>query len=117
MTKMELIKKNVHEKPVGMLIINRLIKLGWVEQTDSEIDKRTKVINITHSGLLSLENQMQKIRTATNIVAGDLNYSEKIELIRILDKLEKFHHPIFSRNIDSKKLIDVVSREYSFTKN
>lgn len=117
MTKMELIKKNVHEKPVGMLIINRLIKLGWVAQTDSEIDKRTKVINITHSGLLSLENQMQKIRTATNIVAGDLNYSEKIELIRILDKLEKFHHPIFSRNIDSKKLIDVVSKEYSFMKN
>lgn len=117
MTKMELIKKNIHEKPVGMLIINRLIKLGWVEQTDSEIDKRTKVINITRSGLLSLENQMQKIRTATNIVAGDLNYSEKIELIRILDKLEKFHHPIFSRNIDSKKLIDVVSKEYSFMKN
>ncbi|GAA4153436.1 hypothetical protein GCM10022217_09200 [Chryseobacterium ginsenosidimutans] len=117
MTKMELIKKNVHEKPVGMLIINRLIKLGWIEQADSETDKRTKVINITNSGIISLENQMQKIRTATNIVAGDLSYSEKMELIRILDKLEKFHNPIFSRNIESKNLIDVVSKEYSFIKN
>jgi DNA-binding MarR family transcriptional regulator len=117
MTKMELIKKNVHEKPVGMLIINRLIKLGWVEQADSETDKRTKVINITNSGIISLENQMQKIRTATNIVAGDLSYSEKMELIRILDKLEKFHNPIFSRNIESKNLINVVSKEYSFIKN
>ncbi|MCT2406433.1 MarR family transcriptional regulator [Chryseobacterium antibioticum] len=117
MTKMELIKKNVHEKSVGMLIINRLIKLGWIEQADSETDKRTKIIHITSSGNISLEHQMQKIRMATHIVAGDLNHSEKMELIRILGKLEKFHHPIFSRNIESRNLIDVVSQEYLFLKN
>src|SRR5690554_2990426 len=33
MTKMELIKKNIQEKPVGMQIINRLIENGWVDQT------------------------------------------------------------------------------------
>src|SRR5690606_2206922 len=44
MTKMDLIKKNVHEKPAGMQIINRLISQGWVNQTDSEIDKRSKVL-------------------------------------------------------------------------
>src|SRR5690606_18916179 len=33
MTKMDLIKKNVHEKPAGMQIINRLIAHGWVHQT------------------------------------------------------------------------------------
>ena len=44
MTKMDLIKKNVHEKPVGMQIINRLIAHGWVNQTDSEIDKRSKAL-------------------------------------------------------------------------
>jgi len=117
MTKMELIKKNIHDKPVGMLIINRLIKLGWIEQRDSTTDKRTKVINITDSGVASLENQMKKIRMATNIVAGNLSYSEKMELIRILDKLEKFHHPIFSRNIETGDLIDVVGQEYTFLKN
>ncbi|RNA62991.1 MarR family transcriptional regulator [Chryseobacterium nematophagum] len=117
MTKMELIKKNIHEKPAGILIINRLIKLRWVEQKESETDKRKKVINITDAGLTSLENQMDKIRMATNIVAGDLKHSEKMELIRILDKLEKFHYPIFHRNIDSKKLIDIISTEYSFLKN
>ncbi|AZA49836.1 MarR family transcriptional regulator [Chryseobacterium carnipullorum] len=117
MTKMELIKKNVHEKSVGMLIINRLINLGLVEQSDSDTDKRTKIIKITNSGIRSLENQMRKIRTATNIVAGDLSYSEKMQLIRILDKLEKFHQPIFNRNIDAKNLIDIISKEYSFIKN
>src|SRR5690554_6132143 len=38
MTKMELIKKNVHEKPTGMQIINRLIAQGWVNQTESKND-------------------------------------------------------------------------------
>ena len=117
MTKMELIKKNIHEKPAGMLIINRLIKLGWIEQQESEKDKRTKVINITDSGRVSLENQMSRIRMATNIVAGNLNHSEKMELIRILEKLEKFHHPIFSRHLESRELIDTISSEYSFLKN
>ena len=45
MTKMELIKRNVHEKPAGMQVINRLIAQGWVDQTDSDIDKRSKLLN------------------------------------------------------------------------
>lgn len=117
MTKMELIKKNIQDKPVGMLIINRLISQGWVEQKDSDADKRTKMITITAEGLAALTQQMDKIRSATHIVAGDLDYSEKMSLIRILDKLDKFHHPIFSRNIDSKNLIDEVYKEHTFIKN
>ena len=117
MTKMELIKKNIHDKPVGILIINRLIKQGWVNQTDSTVDKRTKVIEITEQGKSALEAQMNKIRQATHIVSGNLNYSEKMDLIRILNKLYHFHSPIFSRNIESKALIETVYNEYSFQKN
>lgn len=117
MTKMELIRKNVQEKPAGILIINRLIKQGWVEQTDSDTDRRTKVIKITEAGLDALDMQMDKIRTATSIVTGNLNHNEKMDLIRLLDKLDQFHHPIFSRNIDNNKLIDTVLKDYSFDKN
>lgn len=117
MTKMELIRKNVQEKPAGILIINRLIKQGWVEQEDSAIDRRTKVLTITETGLQALEMQMDKIRTATSIVTGNLTYNEKMDLIRILDKLEQFHRPIFAKNIDNNKLIDTVLKEYSFDKN
>jgi len=116
MTKMELIKKNIQDKSAGILIINRLIKQGWVEQTNSQIDKRTKVLKITERGLNTLELQMDKIRNASNIVTGNLTYPEKIELIKILDKLDKFHHPIFSRSIESQNLIDAVLNDYSFLK-
>lgn len=117
MTKMELIKKNIQEKPVGMQIINRLIKQGWVEQTDSELDKRSKVVQITSKGLEALEHQMQKIRQATQIVTGDLIHSEKMELIRLLNKLDRFHHPIYCRNFNTEDLLENVVSDYSFAKN
>jgi len=108
MTKMDLIKKNVHEKPAGMQIINRLIAHGWVDQTDSEIDKRSKVIKISTEGLVVLENQMDKIRKATEIVTGDLTHNEKMELIRLLNKLNDFHLPIYDKNIEPEYLLNEV---------
>ena len=43
MSKMDLIKKNVQEKPSGMQIINRLIAQGWVEQRNSKVDRKSVV--------------------------------------------------------------------------
>ncbi|WP_426474379.1 MarR family winged helix-turn-helix transcriptional regulator [Chryseobacterium balustinum] len=117
MSKTELIKKNIQDKPVGNLIITRLIKNEWVKQTDSKTDKRTKIIAITQKGLDALEKQMANIRNATKIVSGNLTEDEKYELIELLNKLDHFHNPIFGRNIDSTNLIDTVFREYSFNDN
>ncbi len=105
MSKMDLIKKNVHEKPVGMQIINRLINQGWIEQRNSKTDKRSKVISISETGLQALGNQMDKIRQATSIVTGNLSQKEKMELIRLLNKLDDFHQPIYARNIDTDNLL------------
>ena len=105
MSKMDLIKKNVHEKPVGMQIINRLINQGWIEQRKSKTDKRSKVISISETGLQALGNQMDKIRQATSIVTGNLSQNEKMELIRLLNKLDDFHQPIYDRNIDTDNLL------------
>lgn len=117
MTKMELIKKNIQDKPTGMQIINRLIQQRWVKQQNSTTDKRSKIIKITLKGLSVLAHQMNKIRRATKIVAGDLTYQEKMELIRLLNKLDRFHHSIFSKNIDSSELLERVASEYLPAKN
>lgn len=111
MTKMELIKKNVHEKPVGMQIINRLIAKDWVTQSDSEIDKRSKVLKITTKGIQVLETQMNKIRKATEIVTGNLTHAEKMELIRLLNKLNDFHKPIYEKNIEPEYLLEEVLKD------
>lgn len=108
MTKMDLIKMNVHEKPVGIQIINRLISKGWVDQKDSLTDKRSKVLKITTEGLKILDMQMGKIREATKIVTGDLSYKEKMELIYLLNKLNEFHKPIYDKNIETEHLLEQV---------
>lgn len=117
MTKMQLIKKNVQDKPAGILIINRLIKNGWVRQIDSDDDKRSKILEITDEGISALEQQMDKIRTATKIVTGDLSYTEKLTLIKILDKLDHFHRPIFSKNINPTELLDTVMKDFPIINN
>ena len=112
MSKMELIRMNIQDKPTGIQIINRLIKQGWVLQTNSEIDKRSKLIEITSKGKDLLEEHMFKIRQATKIVSGDLSLREKLELIRLLTKLTSFHREIYSMNIDSEELLCKVISEY-----
>ncbi|MFA5556374.1 MAG: helix-turn-helix domain-containing protein [Flavobacteriaceae bacterium] len=111
MTKMDLIKKNVHEKPTGMQIINRLIAQGWVTQTESKQDKRSKLIKISEKGLEALESQMDKIRKASEVVTGDLTYAEKMELIRLLNKLNDFHLPIYEKNLEPQHLLNEVLKE------
>ena len=109
MSKMELIKKNIQEKSVGMQIINRLIKQEWVDQTDSEVDKRSKLVHINEKGLEALENQMEKIRDSSKIVVGNLRYNEQMQLIRLLNKLNDFHHPIYLKNLSPDELLEEAS--------
>ncbi|WCM41495.1 MarR family transcriptional regulator [Flavobacterium sp. CBA20B-1] len=112
MSKMQLIKKNIQDKPTGMQIINRLIDKGWVIQEDSEIDKRSKIIQISNKGKEALDAQMDKIRVASQIVTGNLDDNEKADLIRLLNKLDHFHQPIFQQNYDSSELLERVTEKY-----
>ena len=41
MSKMELIKRNVQDKPNGIQIINRFVKQGFINQENDLIDKRS----------------------------------------------------------------------------
>ena len=91
MSKTALIKLNVHEKSVGIQIINRLINNGLVEQSAESFDKRSRMIHITPKGNQLLNESMQNIRNASSNVTEPLTYPEKMDLIRLLAKLEDFH--------------------------
>ncbi|MFD2595560.1 MarR family winged helix-turn-helix transcriptional regulator [Sphingobacterium griseoflavum] len=112
MGKMELIKSNIQEKPVGMQIIRRLLNQGWVKQRDSQRDKRSKIIEITDAGIHALAAQMPKIRQATQLIGGDLRDTEKLELIRLMTKLDNFHKPIYYANHAPANLLDLVADNY-----
>lgn len=117
MSKMDLIKRNIQDKPTGMQIINRLVNKGWILQGSSALDKRSKVLSITADGLEALSNQMDKIRLASKIVAGNLSHNEQMQLINLLNKLNDFHHPIFLKNMDPENLLNDVKAQYLLAKN
>ncbi|HEX8268695.1 MAG TPA: MarR family winged helix-turn-helix transcriptional regulator [Flavobacterium sp.] len=108
MSKTRLIRKNVQEKSSGIQIINRLIRQGWVSQSSSDDDKRSRMIEITESGKQYLDQYMDKIRTASKIVTGDLDQNEKMTLIQLLTKLDSYHRPIFNKEIPGPKLLETV---------
>ncbi|MDP9955429.1 DNA-binding MarR family transcriptional regulator [Epilithonimonas hungarica] len=106
MSKMDLIRHNVHEKPAGMLVINRLINNGLVEQTISDKDKRIKLIQITKKGLDILDKHMNEIRKASKVVTANLTHPEQMILIGILSKLDEFHYSVYRTDLDATDLLD-----------
>ncbi len=117
MTKTELIRKNIQEKPAGMLIVNRLIRQGWIKQVNSKVDKRSKVVRLTSLGISALEEIKERIDKATRIVSGDLTRDEQLQLIRLLQKLERFHQPIYQENIDRAILLDLLTERLPHSNN
>jgi DNA-binding MarR family transcriptional regulator len=91
MTKTALLKCNIHEKSSGIQIINRLIKNGLVEQLATDSDKRNRMVHITEKGSEVLNEHMPRIKAASQQVTEPLSHQEKMDMIRLLTKLEDFH--------------------------
>lgn len=90
-TKMELIQANVHEKTTGMEILNRLLRLGLVEQQFNPEDKRSRKLSISPEGQKLMLNLMKGMDTLSAIVSGNLQSKERINLLKLLNKLNDFH--------------------------
>jgi len=54
---------------------------------------------------------MNKIRKATSMVAGNLSHQERIELVKILTKLE-LHHQSFFNKCDISDLITMIKQNF-----
>ncbi|WP_353101081.1 MarR family transcriptional regulator [Myroides odoratus] len=111
MTKMELIRRSTQEKATGMQIINRLIQLEFVLQKDSEVDKRSKIIEITPIGQRELLNQMNEIQRVSSLITGDLRPSEKQQSLYLLNKLMDFHEDVFKENRTKAELLHLAFQQ------
>ena len=102
LSKSELINKQVMEKTSGTEIINRLIKLGLIEQFADEADKRSVRIKMTMTGRTEIYKILPQMGVVSQIVSGNLNDSEKTMLAYMLRKLEHFHNDIFMNKKDNE---------------
>ena len=109
MTKMELIRKSTQEKPTGMQIINRLIEQKFIQQKDSKVDKRSKIVEITQRGQMELVQNQAEIQQIAQVINGNLKSFEKKKLHQLLKKLSLFHEDVFSESKSKEDLIHLIS--------
>ncbi len=104
MTKIQLIEKNVHEKPTGLEVIKRLLKHGLIAEKDDKKDRRSKRVSLTEKGKEMFFATIEQMGKVAALVSGKLTMDEKKQLYVLLKKLEDFHNPIFlnekGKNID-----------------
>lgn len=95
MTKIQLIEKNVQEKPSGLEVIKRLLKHGLVAERNDEHDRRSKRVFLTDKGRATFFSSVETMSKVSAIIAGKLTPDEKQQLFTLLKKLEDFHNPLF----------------------
>ena len=105
MTKTQLINRHVQEKTTGMAVIQRLLKRNWVKQSDNSADARSQIIELTAEGRTVLMGAFSEMLKVSSIVTANLTTAEKVELNRILEKLNVFHRTI----LDKEKTLDLDS--------
>ena len=113
MTKIQLIEKNVHEKPTGLEVIKRLLKHGLIAEKEDEQDKRSKRVFLTEKGKALFFATTENLGKVAAIVSGTLTIEEKKQLFALLKKLEDFHNPIYlkERNKSIDELMPALSKQ------
>jgi DNA-binding MarR family transcriptional regulator len=93
-TKQEVCKANIVEPSTGIEMIRRLIKANYIMEEVHEKDGRAKRLTLTNEGKEVLITVYKRLGTLKQKVLGNLSKEEKIELLRMLAHLDKFHERI-----------------------
>lgn len=107
MTKMELVNMQAMEKTSGNEIINRLFRLGLINQREDEKDKRSVRVSISDKGRGELFAVLKDMKMVSEIATGDLSQNEINTLAYLLRKLDIYHKDIFDnkRNLNLNEIL------------
>ena len=100
-SKTELIEENIHEKTTGTEILRRLIGNGLIEQFDDSNDRRSKRLKLTDFGMQLMYQIMPRMNQVATLVGGELTLAEKGQFVELLQKLHRFHNPLFLHERDA----------------
>ncbi|WP_157278823.1 hypothetical protein [Olivibacter sitiensis] len=94
-TQSQLIEKHVQLKPTGMEIIRRLLRKNLIVQEVSQDDKRSKKLSVTDMGRAAFYKTLSRINAVNDMVMSPLNRQEQLQLLELLQKLDKPHREVF----------------------
>ena len=87
-TTMKSIADYLHIKPSSATpVIDNLVKKGEIKRSQKKGDRRVVYIEITAKGLKSLQKKYKNIHKAIGEIFGKLNEVDKINLIKIFEKI------------------------------
>lgn len=89
--KKELCNANLTELTTGLDIIRKLVKMNFIKEIIDESDRRAKHLIITDNGREIVNKIYEKLRLLSEDVLGDLNEEERTSIIKLLDRLNKYH--------------------------
>lgn len=92
----QLIETNIQSKPTGSEIIHRLERKKILSKKTSENDKRKKILEVTPMGKREFYKILNKISSICDMVTAPISDLEKLQLLKILQKLDRPHRSLFS---------------------
>lgn len=93
--KSDVMRGCIMEKSSGNEVLKRMLKQGLLEETPHPGDKRSKLIALTDAGRTAFESVQGGIYKLANTVVADLTEDEKETFLHLLNKLHRFHKPVF----------------------
>lgn len=108
--KTDLIAMNMLEFSPGTEVLRRLLRNGLIEDYNDPNDGRSKRVRITEFGKDIFLATLDKINRVATLMVGNLNAEEKIQLLILLNKLRKFHEPIWEKDRGTE--LEVLSEKY-----
>lgn len=113
LTKSELISKQVMEKSSGIEVIRRLIKNGFMAETEDAKDKRSIRVYITVKGREEILRILPLMSNVASIITGNLSDEEINTLLYLLKKLDYFHNEIYMKRKNAS-LEEIASQSSRF---
>ena len=71
-------------------VIGRLEQKGLIKRAEGSIDKRTKTLHITKKGAQLVDSLSDMTPEISDVILAPLTESERAELLKILQKLDKY---------------------------
>ncbi|MCX6214349.1 MarR family transcriptional regulator [Spirosoma sp.] len=100
--KSEVIYEMMAEFASGTDIINRHIRMEYLEEFPDEQDRRSKRLRLTPKGLATIQECFPIMNQVADVAFGSLTDGEKAILVQILDKLDRYHTDHYKQSRNSE---------------
>lgn len=100
--KSEVIYEMMAEFASGTDIINRHIKMAYLEEFPDEHDRRSKRLRLTPKGMDIIQACFPVMNQVADVAYSSLTEGEKAILVQILDKLDRYHADHYKQSRNSE---------------